>query len=445
MKLKKLMSLFLAGTMMLSMAACGGNDASTEAAKEPGETTAAEPEASDEEITLTFWHIWPDAEMNEIVENYIDIFEEEHPNVTIEAVATQEVEYQNNKLKVAAATGSQGDIFSCWGGGYAKAYVDAGVVLPLDEFMEKNGTKDELLDGTLTYATYDDKIYGLPLKQWAGVLYCNTELFEQYNLEIPTTWDELIAVVKEFKANDVTPMALGAKDGWHIGMYQNMLAVRTAGADYMNQALSGEATMDTEEIARSAQLLCELNEAGAFPNGTMGLGAEESQEEFYQGLIPMYFGGSWCAAGCDSDDNAIQGKIEVVPFPAIDGGKGDASQYSGGAIDMMMINANTKYPELAYEFAEGISKYMSEEAYKIGDSLPAWKIDVDEAEISPTLLKIQALTETATGYVLAWDTFLEGTAIEKHYELLQGLIAGTVTPEDFASGMEQAQQEVKGE
>lgn len=80
-------------------------------------------------------------------------------------------------------------------------------------------------------------------------------------------------------------MALGAKDGWHIGMIQNALAVRTEGADYMNRALQGEETLDTEGIVKSAELLCELNEAGAFPEGTLGLGAEEAQEEFYMGMV----------------------------------------------------------------------------------------------------------------------------------------------------------------
>ena len=110
---------------------------------------------------------------------------------------------------------------------------------------------------------------------------------------------------------------------------------------------------------------------------------------------------------------------------------------------MIMLNANTKYPDMAYEFAVGITKYMSEEAYKIGDSLPAWKVDVDESEVSPTLKQIENLIKNADGYVLAWDTFLEGTAIEKHYELLQGLMAGTTTPEEFAAGMQEAQLQVK--
>ncbi len=448
MKAKKVWSLLLAGMMVVSMAGCGTSQSKKEETDEASKTESnvkeeneKSAEESDEEINLTFWHIWPDAEMGEIVDNYVEIFEEEHPNVNIEAVATQEVEYQNNKLKVAAATGAQGDVFMCWGGGYAKTYVDAGVVLPLDELMEKNGTKEELLDGTLTYGTYDGKVYGLPLKQWAGALFCNEELFEEYNVKIPETFDELMEAVKTFRAAEVTPMVLGAKDAWHIGMIQNALAVRTEGADYMNKALQGEESLDTEGIVKSAELLCELNEAGAFPDGTLGLGAEESQEEFYMGMIPMYFGGSWVSSGCDSEENDIQGKIKAVAMPTVDGGKGDVNSFSGGAIDMMMINANTEHPEMAYEFAVGVTKYMSEEAYKIGDSLPAWKVDVDESEVSPTLKQIQDLIQNADGYVLAWDTFLTGSAIDAHYQLLQGLIAGTTSPEEFAAGMQAAVEE----
>ena len=124
--------------------------------------------------------------------------------------------------------------------------------------------------------------------------------------------------------------------------------------------------------------------------GTLGLGAEEAQEEFYMGMVPMYYGGSWVASGCDSDENDIQGKIKAVPMPTVDGGKGGVNSFSGGAIDMIMLNANTKYPDMAYEFAVGITKYMSEEAYKIGDSLPAWKVDVDESEVSPTLNRLKS-------------------------------------------------------
>ena len=109
---------------------------------------------ADEQITLSFWHIWPTDQMAEIVDEYIEIFEAEHPNIKIESTATQEVEYQTTKLRIAASNKSQGDVFFCWGGGYAKDYVDAGAVLQLDEYFEKYGVHEQILEGTLVNGIY---------------------------------------------------------------------------------------------------------------------------------------------------------------------------------------------------------------------------------------------------------------------------------------------------
>jgi raffinose/stachyose/melibiose transport system substrate-binding protein len=459
--MKKTLSLVLAGIMVASLAACGSTTSPTDvttaedttseaanteaaAAAESAEgTTEAAVESTGEDITLSLWDIWPEGQpLNPIINDYIEQYESEHPNIKIERVSTQEVDYQTTKLRVAGADGSQGDIFSCWGGGYAKSYVDAGVVLPLDEYYEKYDVKDQQLEGATTYCEYDCKIYGLPLKQWAGVMFYNKTIFDEYGLTIPTTFDEMMDCVKVFRENDVTPLVLGAKDGWHIGMIQNALAVRTAGADYMNKALAGEATLNTPEIVKSAELLKELKDAGAFPEGTLGISSDEAEEEFYSGLIPMFFGGSWVAQSINNPDNAVsEDQVVVGPLPTVEGGKGDETQYSGGVIDFFMINANTKHPDEAFDFAIGLTKYLSGEAYILGDSLPCWKdINVDTSAVAPALYDVQQLIQNSTGYVLAWDTFLEGSAIDAHYNLLQGLIEGTVTPEEFAEKMQEAQE-----
>ena len=524
---KKMLSVLLVGAMAASMAV--------------SVSAADDVQLTDEEITLKFWDIWPEGQpMAPLVQDYIAQYEEEHPNIHIEEIATQEVDYQTTKLRVAAADSSQGDVFFCWGGGYAKTYVDAGVVLPLDEYYEKYGVNDELLQGATTYCTYNDQTYGLPLKQWAGVLFCNKRIFDENNLEIPTTYDEMIECIKVFRENGVTPMVLGAKDGWHIGMIQNMLAVRTAGADYMNSALAGDATLDTPEIVESARLLAEMNEAGAFPEGTLGISSDEAEELFYSGMVPMFFAGSWAAQSVDSPDNACsqdeivvttfpsvengkgdttqysggvidffminnatehpdeafdlneagafpegtlgissdeaeelfysgmvpmffagswaaqsvdspdnacsQDEIVVTTFPSVENGKGDTTQYSGGVIDFFMINNATEHPDEAFDFAYGMTKYMSKEAYILGDSLPCWTdLDTGDADISPSLAKVQELIQDSTGYVLAWDTFLTGSAIDASYNLLQGVIEGSITPEDFASQIEQAKEEALAE
>lgn len=450
--MKKLMCVLLTGIMISSLTACGQSQSSENAdnsqkdSEAAAENVAESPiELTDEEITLTFWNIWPEGEqLHDVITDYIEQYESAHPNIHIENVAASESDYQNTKLKVAAADGSQGDIFMSWGAGYSQTFVDSGTVLKLDDYYEAYGIYDQLLEGATTYCTYDDGVYGLPLKQWAGVLYCNKDIFDEYDLEIPETWDDLMNCVEVFRSNDVTPMVLGAKDAWHIGMIQNALAIRTAGADYMNEALSGNATFDCEAIIQSAELLCELNDADAFCKGTLGVSSDEAEEEFYSGLVPMFYGGSWAAAGVDSDENATsEANIVVTTMPTVEGGAGDATQYSGGVIDFFMINANTEHPDEAFDFAYGMTKYMSSECYRIGDSLPCWKdVDVDESEVSKTLVAIQEMIQDSTNYVLAWDTFLEGSAIDAHYNLLQGLIEGSVSPEEFAAQMEEAQQEV---
>ena len=61
------------------------------------------------------------------------------------------------------------------------------------------------------------------------------------------------------------------------------------------------------------------------------------------------------------------------------------------------------------------------------------------------MVEINKLTDSATGYVLAWDTFLQGTAIDAHYNLLQELIGGKITPEEFAKKMQEANVEALAE
>lgn len=139
--MKKLVSMALVGAMAFSLLACGSNKApdssgsstsggateSSETASETSEAASVREGQTSEPITLTLWDIWPEGQpLNEPINTYIEQYQTEHPNITIDRVSTQEVDYQNTKLKVAAADGSQGDIFSCWGSGYAKTFVDAG-------------------------------------------------------------------------------------------------------------------------------------------------------------------------------------------------------------------------------------------------------------------------------------------------------------------------------
>jgi raffinose/stachyose/melibiose transport system substrate-binding protein len=388
-------------------------------------------------ITLNVWHIWPTGTNKTIIDTFIKKYEKDN-NVIIKTEATQADEYQQRKLKVAISGGTVADVFYTYGAGYSAPFIAAKAALPLDSFIAKTKMNDRIIKGMTNYLTYNNKVYGFPVKFWAGALFCNTKLFKDNNLQIPKTFDELLAVVKAFRAKNITPMVLGAKDAWHIGMIQNALAVRTAGADYCNKALSGKASLNTPEIVKSAQMLVDLNNAGAFVKGTLGVSSDEAQMDFFMGKVPMYFGGSWLPVNFESSENQVKGLVKAVPMPTVTGGKGGVDQFLGGCIEGYMVSSKTKYPEEAIKFAAALAEYQSVEGYKLGDGVACYKNNVDPAKMNPVLAQVMQLTNKATGFVLAWDTFLQGAAIDTHYNLLQGLIGGTVTPAEFAKQMQDA-------
>jgi raffinose/stachyose/melibiose transport system substrate-binding protein len=390
----------------------------------------------EEEVTLNIWHIWTDSEAGDrkAIDEYIDLYTKEHPNVKIEQDASDTESYKT-KLKVAFSGGDLPDIFFTYGAGFSKLFVETGRVLALDDILSDE-TKSKLVGGAETNFIYNDKLYGLPIKMWTGTFYCNKELFEKEGIELPTDWDKLMTAVENFRAKGYQPMTLGAKDSWHIAMYFDQIAIREAGVDGVMKAMNGEKKFNDPEFLKAAEDLVALVNADAFNDGFEGLGAQEAQAEFLMGRIPMYFNGSWMTGDMQSDINSVKDKIVALPFPSIPGQKGDQTQYSGGAIDGWSISGESKNKEVAADFLAGLAEFQSNASYKSGDGIAVWKTDIDESELNSLLVQINDNVKSATGFALAWDTLLSGADVDIYLSNLQYLVGGGLTPQEFVDKLQ---------
>ncbi len=417
--------------MIFSVAGCGkANDTKESSAGGKNKEASTKQEtkaASDEKITLNLWHIWPaDGGDRAVINAYVEEFEAKHPNVTINQDASDTESYKT-KLKVAFSGGGLPDVYFTYGAGFSQPFVESGKVMALDNVISSE-TRSRLLDGIESNYIYDGKLYGLPIKMWAGVMYCNQELFDQAGLELPKNWDELLTCVDTFRAKDITPMTLGGKDGWHPAMYFDMLAVREAGVDGVISAMNGEKSFNDPEFIEAATKFKTLVDRKAFPNGFEGLGAQEAQAEFLMGRVPMYFNGSWLTGNIQDDENQVKDKIVPIPFPNTSNG---TAEFTGGAIDGYSVSNETEHPELAVEFMVGLAEYQSNASYLKGAGISVWKSDVDESQINPVLTQITSLLKEAKGYSLAWDTQLSGADIDTYLRTLQELQGGARTPQEF--------------
>ncbi len=426
-----LLSLCIFATIIIC--SCGGQPIDSATAH----TASTPPPPQQEQITLKLWHIWAtDSDSNKKpFQKALEKWNTDNPNIQITTDATESETYKI-KIRTAIAVNEAPDIFFAWGAGFAKPFVDAGKVLALDNCLDKN-TLNKLDPGILNNFTYDGKIYGLPTFMIAGIFYCNEELFNQYNVNIPDTYNELLEAVKVFRENKITPIAVGLKDGWPGIFYQNILAIRTAGIDKCNAALNKEISFFQPAFVESAERLITLIDAGAFDERCIQYTQHEAELTFLNGRVPMYYGGSWAAGSMDTDDCPVKDKIAVRNFPVIEGAAGDPNGFLGGAIDSFMISSSSNYKQESVEALTAILEDFCKESYLAGAGIPAWKVNVDTSRVKPLAAEIADLLETRDGFVLAWDTFLSGSDAETHINLVTDLFLNKINAEEFAKKMQQ--------
>ncbi len=426
MKSRRVITSVLCATVLLTMASACSTPQSSSSSK--GNTPA-----SSEKITLTFWNNYTN-DTQHVMANTIKQWNTDNPNIQIDANSTENNAYKT-KIKTAIAGNSAPDIIYSWAGGFTKTFVDAGKILPLDEYLN-DGTKDKLLNGALTNITFNGKVYGLTYNQQAGALYVNNDLFKQNSVKIPTTFDELLTAVKTFKAKGITPMCVGEKDEWPGMWYYDMIALRSAGASACLDALNKKASYDQAPFTDAAQKLEDLVSAGAFSKDVLSVTRDDSVAQFTQGKIPMYFGGNFDA---QLIDESLKGKVSAVKFPTISGGKGVNTEYLGGGADALLVSANTKYKEQAVKAVKYLAEKFSSAMYQTGGGLPEWKYDsLDQSKIDPLSKQIMDNIVTgSTGSVPAWDLYLTGDDAQTHLDLVQKLFGKTVTPADYSKQMQQ--------
>lgn len=397
-----------------------------------------EKDVQDGPATVSVWTLWTDGteDVNAIAfRKALVSAKTDLPNIIIEHDGTENEAYKT-KIKTAMAADEVPDVFYAWGAGFVKPFIDAGKVLPLDSYLE-DGTSDRIKGGANTNFTFNGETYGLTFTQWVAALFCNQELFDTYGVKIPETYEELLTAVKVFNENDIIPITVGEKDRWPGMFWQNALALRTAGADMSNSALSGDVSFDSPEFVQSAQLLSDLVAAGGFVDGALGLDYNESGSLLLEGQAAMYYMGSWYAGDIVGHESDIATKIIAARFPTVNGTKGVSTEYLGGSIDGLCVSKDTKNKEAATTVAKYLMEQVSRNLAEAGEGIPTWKTDdVVSTKTNPIISQIKDQITNSTGYVLAWDTFLEGADADDHKNYVAELFGQAMTAEEFATKMQ---------
>jgi raffinose/stachyose/melibiose transport system substrate-binding protein len=200
-KAVKLTAAAVAGTTLLSLAACGNK---------PG-GSASQAEGAD----ATVWSL-TDSTWDSVKETFEE-WNDNHPDAQLKADYFANDSYKE-KIRTAIGSGNAPTLVLSWGGSPVTDYVTNDNIIDLTSDLDAT-VKNKVLDAVAAEGYRDNKLVAVPVGQaQPAILWTNTSVLKDAGISgTPTTWDELLADVTKLKDAGKTPIALaGGGANGHI-------------------------------------------------------------------------------------------------------------------------------------------------------------------------------------------------------------------------------------
>jgi raffinose/stachyose/melibiose transport system substrate-binding protein len=436
-----LVSLILVVAMLL--AACGGGAAPVPAQTEGAAAPAA---ASGEKVTIKFFHKWPEPEQTDYYNYVIQEFEKANPNIKVEMEAVADEPYKD-KIRILMNSGEVPDVYFSWAGEFSWKFARAGQALDLTDAFMNSDWKDVVINSAVEPYKWDGKIYGIPMRVNAKFMVYNKSMFEQWGAKPPTTWDELLAVCETAKSNGVIPIGFGNEFPWasshYVGDFNAKLVdPATRQADYLLTAPADKLYTDPGYVEALARFKA-LNDNKCFNEGPNGISHSGARSSFIAGKAAMMY--VELEEFVTIADGMGKDAFGFFVLPSGTGGKGDQKLLTG-APDGFMISAKTQHPKEAIAFLKFLTSPAMGKEYVKRMGIPSSVVGAVNSETAlPIVEEGMKTINQASGMALWLDTDIDIKIVEVYLPGMQGLMTGSVTPEQLIADVQKAAQEVQAE
>ncbi|QHT57973.1 extracellular solute-binding protein [Cellulomonas sp. H30R-01] len=369
----------VAATALLATACSSGSG-------DGGDDTA---DGSGGKVELTFWTWAPG------MEEAVAVWNEANPDIQVTVNKQDGGDPAVTKLLTAIQAGSGApDLFQTE---YQKiptlvsedALADIADVLP-------DGTAERFAEGTWQSVTLgSDAVYGVPQDSGPMQFYYREDVFQQYGLSVPTTWEQYAQVAEQLHTADPSKYlgTFSANDaGWFTGLTQQ------AGASWWG--IDGDAwSVDIESapVQKVAEYWGGLVEKGVIDNKPMY--TPEWNAALNDGSQVGWLSAIWAPGVLQGNAPDTAGKWKMAPMPQWEEGDDATGNWGGSATSV--TSQSTHKAEAAKFIAwlnasqEGVNLLVSE-----GGLYPADIPSQAEALSSPP----EFFSNQADFYTLAAET-----------------------------------------
>jgi raffinose/stachyose/melibiose transport system substrate-binding protein len=423
------------------LSACG-----TSGPKSSGSSSGAASTGSG----ATYWFLTGQPQQT-IREGQVKRFNDANPDTKIKTTEFQNDAFKQ-KIKTAIGAGQGPTLIWGWGGGGLKAYVEAGQVEDLTDWLSKDqaALKSSIFPSAFTAATVNGKIYAVPGETVTPiVLFYDKRAFEKIGAEPPQSWGDIMDLVPKFNDKGIAPFSLGGQSRWTNMMWLEFLFDRIGGAEVFQNIFDGKKDGWSDPSALKAlEEMQNLIKANGFIKGFSSITADSNADQalLYTGKAAMMLHGAWTYGGMKGagKDFVTGGHLGYMNFPPYEGGKGDPSDTVGNPGQYMSISSKASQADkdIAKKFiANNTLDDATVDAWVKSGSIPVVKsakdklssiTDKNDAE---WLNFVYDTAANAKNFAQSWDQALSPAAAETLLDNIAKLFQLSISPQQFADSM----------
>ncbi|XKG99719.1 ABC transporter substrate-binding protein [Pelagibacterium halotolerans] len=270
---------------------------------------------------------------------------------------------------------------------------EMGIVLDIEEVAEDDDWRSVLPQVVIDRITYQDKIYFAPTNIHAeNWLWTSQAIFDELDLSVPESWEDIFAAADSIEAAGYTPIALGGGH-WEVSLIFNNIMFDRLGADGYARFISGDAAMVADSrMIEALDMLRQISDYTQPLDARQGMSWADATAAVGEGQAGMQFMGDWAKGELIARGYAVDEDFGCSLVP-------------GTAISYFMVIDAFAFPltnreetvDAQREFARMLLDRDNQVAFsRVKGSLPV-RTDVDPAGLDRCgQLGLQMITQSST-------------------------------------------------
>ncbi|HEY9635633.1 MAG TPA: ABC transporter substrate-binding protein [Coleofasciculaceae cyanobacterium] len=272
-------------------------------------------------------------------------FEQQNPNIRIQIIeAPNATDLTENLYTSAFILGDSPYDFVYMDVIWTSKFAAAGWLLDLSDRVTDQDLK-AFLDKDVEAGRYKGKLYRMPVRSDAGMLYYRKDLLEQVGAKPPETFEELVNLSRELQEKKAARWGYVWQGAQYEGLPAMFVEILQGFGGFWVNPDTNEVGLDKPEAIKAVEFLRSVIAQGISPPGVTTYREEDTRRLFVSGEAVFLRNWPYVWASANEDASKIKGKVGIKPMVHVPGKKGGAGLGGWG----LGISKTSKHPEEAWK------------------------------------------------------------------------------------------------